>query len=58
MPNHEDACNDLYIGDVLAGCPTEPFVQKNWRIDVEVPAGTPPVANARIRCKYSAINLN
>lgn len=55
MPNHENACNDLYIGDTLAGCPTEPFIQKNWRIDLEIPAGTPAIPNARVRCKHSLI---
>lgn len=44
------ACNDLYVGDTFVGCPTQPNVQKIWRIDAIMPVTTVG-ASARVRCK-------
>lgn len=51
-PPFDDACNFIYRGGVLVGCPTVPGnVEHVWRIDFPVPTAFPTFSNTRIRCK-------
>ena len=54
-PPDNNVCNSLYRDGVLAGCPTVPNVQTEWRINLTVSPGTPVVSGARVRCKMGII---
>jgi ML domain len=51
-PPSDNACNSMFRGGVLVGCPTVPGVEHMWRIDYVIPSTIPAFPNARVRCKY------
>ena len=51
-PPYDDACNFIYRGGVLVGCPTVPGEEHLWRINLIISEAYPPFQNSRVRCKY------
>lgn len=51
-PPDDDACNSMYRGGTLVGCPTVPNTVHVWRINFFIPTSYPTFSNTRVRCKF------
>ena len=56
-PPYDDACNFMYRGGVLVGCPTVPGQEHVWRINLLISENYPPFQNSRVRCKFIILFL-
>jgi hypothetical protein len=54
-PPHDSACNSIYVGGSMTGCPTTPNVESIWRIIMMIPTTYPAFTNTRVRCKFLVI---
>lgn len=50
-PPHNNACNSLFLGATLHGCPTQANVQYNWHLNMDIPANLPAFQNTRVQCE-------
>ncbi|XP_070508064.1 uncharacterized protein [Chironomus tepperi] len=48
-PPDDDACNSMYRGGSLVGCPTVPNAVHVWRINFFIPTTYPTFSNTRVR---------